>query len=138
MGGQDGGENQTPEGLDARAQQEELADLVTRFGQMAKGQRTEFEKALLAELAPMMSKEVYPWAFDSSPLTAAHARALAVLIRNMNEAFRRATGLLNLYNDMRGAMGEMLQRLPALPDSRFEKPDPNREALPSLLKKYVK
>lgn len=139
MGGQNGGENQTPGGPENRAQQEELADLVNRFGQIAKGQRTEFEKALLAELAPMLNKDLYPWAFDDRPLTAAHARSIVALVRNMHSQFQRATGLLSIYNDMRGGLQEMLKRLPALPDSRFEKVDPSKaDQLPALLKDYMR
>lgn len=131
MVGQNGGEK-TPE---TRAKEAELADLAARFGQIARGERTEFEKALAKTLQRIIPKETLPWLYDDSPLTAAQGQRLAGYCIGMDDLKQRALGMVEIYNDMRGALEVMLEKLPAIPDPRFDR---RESSLPDALKDVKK
>lgn len=117
--------------------EKELADLAERLGQITKGETTAFETALLNTLRLMpLARDRPAVAFihqDARKLTKENGEALARFFTEIADRNARAETALQLYNDMRGAIGVMLERLPPLPDPRYSAKE--EDPLPADLSK---
>lgn len=130
MGGQNGGEK--PANSDAM--QAELAAMRARLDQMSEGRRSEFETAFIDGMRAIAGEQMWPClSRENPPLTAADAREMVKWYRGARERVEKAEAAFKLYNDMRAVLGVMLDKLPELPDQRFD-PGAGIHALPEELK----
>jgi hypothetical protein len=109
-------------GEDTMALEKEMALLRARLEQMSRGRRSDFEAALLKGLRTMLAEEgSTAFVHNSySLLTEKEAEIIVNHFKALTELHTSSLKMRDLYNNMRGALEVMLERLPAIPDPRFK------------------